>query len=322
MTLQAPFPWFGGKSRAASEVWQRFGDAPNYVEPFFGSGAVLLGRPHPPGIETANDKDGFVSNFWRALQHDPEATADHADWPVNENDLHARHVWLKERRSTLAARLEGDPDYFDAKIAGWWVWGMACWIGGGFCGDSGSGPWDVANGQLVHLGDAGQGVSRRRVHLGNAGQGVSRRRGLLDWFEALSERLRFVRVCCGDWLRILGPSPTVKQGITGVFLDPPYSEEAEREAALYSEDDLAVAHAVRDWAVANGDNPELRIALCGYEGEHQMPPSWAVHEWSTSGGYAKLGSGRGMENRHRERIWFSSACLRERQPSLWAEGAT
>jgi len=114
----------------------------------------------------------------------------------------------------------------------------------------------------------------------------------------------------------------VKQGITGVFLDPPYSEEAEREAALYSEDDLAVAHAVRDWAVANGDNPELRIALCGYEGEHQMPPSWAVHEWSTSGGYAKLGSGRGMENRHRERIWFSSACLRERQPSLWAEGAT
>lgn len=43
--LKAPFPWFGGKSKIANEVWRRFGDVPNYVEPFFGSGAVLLGRP-------------------------------------------------------------------------------------------------------------------------------------------------------------------------------------------------------------------------------------------------------------------------------------
>ena len=41
--LRAPFPWFGGKSRVAPLVWDRFGDVPNYVEPFFGSGAVLLG---------------------------------------------------------------------------------------------------------------------------------------------------------------------------------------------------------------------------------------------------------------------------------------
>lgn len=52
MALKAPFPWFGGKSRVASIVWERFGDVPNYVEPFFGSGAVLLGRPHPPRTVT------------------------------------------------------------------------------------------------------------------------------------------------------------------------------------------------------------------------------------------------------------------------------
>ena len=34
--LKAPFPWFGGKSRVAHLVWQRFGDVANYVEPFFG----------------------------------------------------------------------------------------------------------------------------------------------------------------------------------------------------------------------------------------------------------------------------------------------
>lgn len=55
MTLKAPFPWFGGKSLAASLIWERLGDVPNYVEPFFGSGAVLLARPHEPGIETIND---------------------------------------------------------------------------------------------------------------------------------------------------------------------------------------------------------------------------------------------------------------------------
>lgn len=49
MTLKAPFPYFGGKSRVTREVWARFGDVPNYVEPFFGSGAVLLGRPPSGG---------------------------------------------------------------------------------------------------------------------------------------------------------------------------------------------------------------------------------------------------------------------------------
>lgn len=35
-TLRAPFPWFGGKSRAADIIWQRLGaDVINFVEPFF-----------------------------------------------------------------------------------------------------------------------------------------------------------------------------------------------------------------------------------------------------------------------------------------------
>lgn len=46
LELRAPFPYFGGKMRVASVVWDRFGDVPNYVEPFFGSGAILLARPH------------------------------------------------------------------------------------------------------------------------------------------------------------------------------------------------------------------------------------------------------------------------------------
>ena len=287
----------------------------NYVEPFFGSGAVLLNRPNEQrdennqfSIETVNDKDGYVSNFWRALKMQPDAVAEHADNPVNENDLHARHSWLLAQKETLTSRLEGDPDYFDVKIAGWWVWGIACWIGGGFC--SGEGPWQVVDGQLVHLGDAGRGVNRKLVHLGNAGQGVNRKREeLQSYFTALAERLANVRVCSGDWSRVCGPTVTSKQGLAGVFLDPPYSAEADR-ADVYACEDLTVAHDVRKWAIENGGDPLLRIALCGYEGEHAMPDDWECFAWKAAGGYGSQSQTHDNPNAKKERIWFSPHCLK------------
>lgn len=319
----APFPYFGGKSRVASLVWERFGDVPNYVEPFFGSGAVLLGRQSEPKIETVNDLDGFLSNFWRAISHDPEAVAEAADWPVNECDLHARHSWLVSKRDCLTDRLMGDPDFYDARIAGYWVWGIASWIGGGWC--SGRGPWqsiagvftdtrktgDVGAGvnrkrpDLLH---AGRGVSRRRPHLSDAGQGVNRTKtDLLGYFEEISSRMRRVRVCCGDWERICGRTPTELNGVTGLFLDPPYADTAGRDSNIYAKDSLSVAHDVRDWAILHGSNPKLRIALCGYDGEHAMPDDWDCVPWKAHGGYAARNPDN--LNSRRERIWFSPACL-------------
>ncbi len=323
MALRAPFPWFGGKSRVAGVVWKRFGDVENYVEPFAGSLAVLLARPQPfAGSETINDADGFIANFWRAVAADPISVARYADWPVNENDLHARHAWLVERRATFEARINGDPNYFDAKIAGWWVWGLCLWIGSGWC--SGNGPWQVNDeGQLVHVGDAGRGIHRKRVHVGNAGRGdVEAETPIIEWFDALSDRLRRVRVCSGDWSRVMGPTVTVKHGLTGVFLDPPYADAADRTDDLYATDSLTVAHDVRAWAIENGDNPLLRIALCGYDGEHAMPESWSEVAWKTRGGYGSQGKGRGRENAGRERIWFSPHCLHAEHRRLWDCEAT
>lgn len=311
---QAPFPWFGGKSRVADLVWSRFGDVPNYCEPFFGSGAVLLGRRGTPKIETINDLDGFVANFWRAVKTDPEAVAVAADNPVNEADLHARHMWLLKQRADITSHLMGDPDYYDAKMAGWWVWGLCCWIGSGWC--SGTGPWIEEDGRMV-LGDAGQGINRQLPHLGNAGHGINRKlphlgdagQGILDWMQRLADRLRRVRVCCGDWERICGPSVTTKRGITGVFLDPPYSDDADRADGLYASDSLTVAHSVRDWCLAHQDDPQMRIALCGYEGERELP-GWECVAWQAHGGFGSQGEQAGRANKHRERIWFSPACLR------------
>ena len=315
MTLRAPYPYFGGKSRAASLIWERFGDVANYVEPFAGSLAVLLGRPTAPRIETVNDLDCHIANFWRAVQSDPDAVAKWCDWPVNEADLHARHLWLVQGLPAHRERMLTEPDYFDAKIAGWWVWGICQWIGSGWCAERKPGR------QLPHVGNTGRGVHRKRPHLNDIGMGVHRKRergsSMLGMFTEITERMRRVRVCCGDWSRVTGDTVTWRNGLTGVLLDPPYADTAQRSKDLYTNDSLDVAHAVREYAIENGDNPLMRIALCGYEGEHVMPSSWECVPWKAKGGYGGQSKDHDNPNAKRERIWFSPHCLGGKQGSLF-----
>ena len=205
-----------------------------------------------------------------------------------------------------------DPDYYDCKIAGWWVWGLCQWIGSGWCLGKSSWGQPFADGRLAHerlphLG-AGRGVhrpSQQLPHLGDAGRAES----LYGYFAAIAERLRRVRVCCGDWSRVCGPTPTTGQGLTGVFLDPPYPSEAGRDATLYMEEDLSVAHDAAEWAVRHGDDKKLRIAFCGYEGSHVFPDSWKCVPWKAQGGYARLRGVGENANAERERVWFSPHCL-------------
>ena len=312
------FPYFGGKAPVAGIVWEALGNVVNYVEPCFGSGAVLFLRPGGAGhIETVNDADGLVCNFWRAVQADPGAVAFHADWPVNEADLHARHLWLIGQRERLTERLMGDPGFYDTRAAGWWAWGMSCWIGSGWC--SSTGPWTVEDGQMV-LRNPGQGVNRKLPHLGNPGK--ERLAWLMDEVGRFARRLRNVRVCCGDWSRVCGPSVTYRHGLTGVFLDPPYADTANRTNGLYAHDDLTVAHDIRAWAIEQGQNPLMRIVLAGYEGAHEMPDDWTAVEWQATGGYGLIGSDEdlgGRANRRRERLWLSPHCVRARQRTLFDE---
>jgi DNA adenine methylase len=350
LNLRTPFPWFGGKTRAAHLIWPRFGNTTNYVEPFFGGGAVLFNRPlhWPARVETVNDIDCYVANFWRALKHDPNAVAEWADYPVNEADLHARHHWLVDQVG-FRERMKTDPDYWDAKIAGWWVYGLSQWIGSGWCAHpEWMGRYAVGAPRGVHTaterrrpsscptrkrpnlgGHNNKGVHRSSLALqipdisgsrGATGRGVHRsgRESLFDWFEDLAIRLRCVRVCCGNWDRILGPSPTEHIGITAVLLDPPYEPTEIAKGGgrdgfsptdrLYAEHESGLSAKVREWAIEHGDNAKLRIALCGYEGEHEMPESWDVVSWTSGGGYSNRGPNK-RRNAKRERIWFSPHCL-------------
>jgi len=338
-TLAAPFPYFGGKRRAAPIIWQAFGDPAGYVEPFAGSAAVLLARPPFKGrrVETINDADGWLVNTWRAIQHSPADVARHAYGPVTEIDYHARLAWLQERRTPdLPAWLEGDPEAHDAKAAGWWLYVTACGIGDPF----GPGPWRVIDGmftdtrKLPHLGDAGRGVNRELPHLGNAGRGVNRElphlgdagqgvnrelphlgdagQGDLDrlaaYMQALADRLRRVRITCGDWRRVTTPSVT-RSGTGGdggraVFLDPPYATSGD----LYAHTDghQTVSAEVRDWCASKSADG-LLVILCGYDDEHDalLATGWRVIEGKSGGG---AGYSTSATNGRRERLWLSPGC--------------
>lgn len=324
--LKAPFPWFGGKSRVAPEVWAALGPVDNYVDPFAGSLVVLLMRPDDgwqTGAETVNDADCFLSNFWRSLEHDPEAVAHWADWPVNECDLIARHLWLVNTGKERIAKMEADPDFYDAKVAGWWVWGINSWIGSGWC--KGNGPWRVVDG-VVKLtdGKCGQGVNRQLPRMDCCGHVWSKIKDkpIEQYFLALSARLRRVRVCCGDWSRIVTNGALAFGNTVGIFLDPPYSGDV-RTKDLYRTDDHDISKDVLAWALANGNNPRYRICLAGYSNEHDLSAAkgWRQHAWKANRAYGTSGNGDSANNTNRknEMLWFSPYCLNP-EPELFPLG--
>jgi len=345
---KTPWPWFGGKSDAAPAVWTALGDVEHYVEPFAGSLAVLMRRPHPCNrtyfSETVNDIDSLLCNAWRSMQMSPGKMAAAASWPVCEADLMARHLALVAwRESGAAERLAADPTYHDPVMGGWWAWGQSCWIGGGWC--SGTGPWHVGtDGRIAkqtRVGSREPGVSRRRPHLSNNGEGVNRPQArepglavrdsdpieyhpmmmpeLLRWFRFLAARLRHVRILNGDWTRVVthGALYTIKVnegGNVGVFLDPPYGDV--RTSDIYAQDSLTVATEVRVWCVEHGSAPRMRIVLAGFEGEHEelAKHGWRAVEWYRKG-YMKGGmaniSHTSVTQQTRERLWVSPGCLRD-----------
>jgi DNA adenine methylase len=141
---------------------------------------------------------------------------------------------------------------------------------------------------------------------------------VLPYLQALAARLRHVRVCCGEWDRVLGPSATTSLGMCGILFDPPYSSDAVDQVKVYDElSDPSISGKVREWCVEHGEDANLRIALCGYEGEHNeldVKHGWSKVYWKAQGGYGCQRKDGTNENRRKERIWFNPACITNELP--------
>ena len=291
--IKPMFPYFGGKRRAAPLVWSALGQVSRYVEPFFGSGAVLLGNPRPPLSELVNDRCHFVANLWRSLQQDPETVMRLASAPPSEVELKARHRWLYgEGAEQLAAVEWDDLSACVPEIGGLWLW-VAC---------------------------AAVESSVDRLHRGNHGRGSK----AATWVDfdtaAIVRRVSRVQVLCGGWSRCVTDAVLISDGNVsdvprGIFLDPPYGDS---DSVHYDDGTGDVARDVWQWACDNGDNPRLRIVVAGYDDGRDIPDGWVTMERSEKGGYA---NGTDNANRRRERLWCSPHCVNAEQGELFEVGS-
>lgn len=290
--LKPPFPWFGSKTLVSRIVWEAIGNVETYIEPFAGSLAVLLARPswHSPHREIVNDADCLIVNFWRGIKIDPESVAEYADWPISEADMVARREVIRCALPTLCDKIKSDPEFLDARLAGWWVWGVCGSFAGRF-------------GRNFHRPEANM-PARSKVPVGINRRTISDLRAYLS---RLSERMRRVIIMCGDWTRAVSEPILESSRDVGVFLDPPYKTEL-RDRTLYPFDCQSVSDDVREWAIKVGDDPRMKVVLAGLEPEHagKMPDTWTVVHWRARGG--PVFKHAEVTNTELERLWLSPGC--------------
>jgi site-specific DNA-adenine methylase len=294
------FPFFGGKRRAAEDVWRALGDADLYLEPFAGSLAVLFNRPTQPRAEVVVDSDGFVVNFWRCLRHDPHgllsAAAVYVGGPVAEVEVTAWQRRLHDEADTLTLALRGSVEWCDLELAALWWAGVSSWLG------SPTFPGHRVRYQRPHIDRSLKGLYSA---------GVTDQRVL-----SAAARLSNVILLAGDWQDAWRRAVTTsilnrwRRGTVGTFLDPPYAKVtagSPRAPRLYRDEWTAeMSLGVRAWAIEHGEAENHRIVLAGYDDDEPID-GWVAHDWRTPNGYAQASN----ERRHADVLWFSPAAERQ-----------
>ena len=68
--MRAPLRYFGAKWRLAPQILPLLPATKTYIEPFFGSGAILLSRPRS-ALEIVGDAYDEIVNWWRMVRDRP-----------------------------------------------------------------------------------------------------------------------------------------------------------------------------------------------------------------------------------------------------------
>lgn len=111
--MKPPFSYYGGKVGMARHIVAVMPEHRVYIEPFFGSGAVLFSKPPSPH-EIVNDINDVLVTFWRVLRERPEDLA-----AVCDMSPHARTEYETCAELRLDATGERLPDLEVARR--WWV---------------------------------------------------------------------------------------------------------------------------------------------------------------------------------------------------------
>lgn len=193
MSTRPPFAWFGGKTQLARHIVELMPSHHIYVEPFGGSGAVLLAKQSSP-VEVYNDLDSGLVNFYRVTS-DPEKAA-------RLHLLAARAPYSREEYLRFIDSWSQCTD--DIERAYQWFYVARASFSGMF-GRS----WGYGVQQSSH---------------GMAGR-VSAYRSSVDLIAHVCERLRSVQVDHRDFRDVMTAYDTAE---TLFYFDPPYVPETRR----------------------------------------------------------------------------------------------
>ena len=98
MSMNSVIKYPGSKWSIANWIISHFPSHHSYLEPFFGSGAVLFTKKRSP-IETVNDLDKDVVNLFRQIREDTERLADAIYWTPYARSEYER-AWAAQYTET------------------------------------------------------------------------------------------------------------------------------------------------------------------------------------------------------------------------------
>ncbi|MBX6423322.1 DNA adenine methylase [Thermosulfurimonas sp. F29] len=204
------FRWYGGKFSHVDWIVPLLPPAFHYCEPFGGSAAILLNK-EPSPVETYNDIDGDLVNFFRTLRDKPEELIRKLYWTP-----FSREEFLK------AWEARGRTDLDDVERARLFFV-RAEQVRLGLAQRATPGRWAWCK------------LTSRRGMSGAVSRWISRIEAL--WLVA--ERLRTVQIEHDDALEVIKryDSPD-----TLFYLDPPYVHEARSDPNAYGNEMDAADH--------------------------------------------------------------------------------
>jgi DNA adenine methylase len=246
MGRKIAFGWYGGKYSHLKFLLPLLPHAKHYCEPFGGSAAVLINR-EPAPVETYNDLDGELVNFFRVLRDQKNDLIEKIGLtPFSKEELAHAVADSKENLSDL----ERARQFFV----------RARQVRTGLAQTASVGRW-------AHC--------RLTSRAGMAGA-VSRWLGSVDGLAEIAQRLLRVQIENAPALEVIERYDSKE---TLFYCDPPYVHDARGDAHAYAFEMTDADH--RDLAEALR-NVEGKVALSGYHCDlmDELYGDWTTVEYT------------------------------------------
>lgn len=223
------FGWYGGKYSHLDWLLPLLPESTHYCEPFGGSAAVILNRPPSP-VETYNDIDRELVNFFRVLRSNPEALIEQIRFTPFARSEYAQAIGPVDDLSDVErARL-------------FFVRARQARTGGG---------------QAATIGRWANCLLTSRSGMSGT---VSRWIGAVDGLLEIADRLMSVQMECDHALTIIERYDSPE---TLFYCDPPYTHDTRGDSSMYHTELTAGDHSelARTLHGARG-----KCAVSGYSG--------------------------------------------------------